>query len=92
MPPLKNEKEILGFIERLQYISRFIAKLTTICELIFKLLRKNQPIIWDDRCQMDFKTIKNYLMNSPVLQPPRPSKSLILYLAIEKEEVGAMLA
>ena len=41
MPPPKNEKEIRGFIGRLQYISRFIAKLTTICEPIFKLLRKN---------------------------------------------------
>ena len=30
-------------------------------------------------------------MNSPVLQPPRPSKILILYLAIEKEAIGAML-
>ena len=28
----KNEKEVRGFIGRLQYISRFIAKLTTICE------------------------------------------------------------
>ena len=45
MPPPKNKKEVRGFIGRLQYISRFIAKLTTICEPIFKLLRKNQPVI-----------------------------------------------
>ena len=50
MPPLKNEKEVRGFIGRMQYISRFMAKLTTICEPIFKLLRKNQPVIWDDKC------------------------------------------
>ena len=48
MPAPKTEKEVRGFIGRLQYISRFIAKLTTICELIFKLLRKNQPVVWDD--------------------------------------------
>jgi len=29
MPPPKNEKEIKGFLGRLQYISRFIAKLTS---------------------------------------------------------------
>ena len=91
MPPPKNEKEVRGFIGRLQYISRFIAKLTIICEPIFKLLRKSQPIIWDDRCQMAFETI-NYLMNPPVLQPPRPDKILILYLVIEKEAIEAMLA
>ena len=31
-------------------------------------------------------------MNPPVLQPPRLDKIIILYLAIEKEEIGAMLA
>ena len=41
---------------------------------------------------MAFETIKNYLMNSSILQPPRPSRSLILYLAIEKEAIEAMFA
>ena len=31
-------------------------------------------------------------MNPPVLQPPRLGKALILYLVIEKEAIGAMLA
>ena len=88
----RTEKEVRGFIGRLQYISRFIVKLTTICEPIFKLLRKNQPVIWDDKCQQAFETIKSYLMKPPVLQPPKPGKPLILYLAIEKGVIGAMLA
>ena len=67
MSELRIEKEVRGFIGRLQYISRFIAKLTTIYEAIFKLLRKNQPVIWDDKCQRAFKTIKSYLMKPPVL-------------------------
>ena len=37
----KTEKDVRGFIEKLQYISRFIVKLTMICDLVFKLLRKN---------------------------------------------------
>ena len=64
----------------------------TICESIFKLLRKNQPVIWNNKCQQAFEAIKSYLMNSPFLQPPKPRKSLILYLAIEKGVIGAMLA
>ena len=66
--------------------------MTTVCEPIFKLLRKNQPVIWDDKCQQAFEAIKNYMMNPPVLQPPKPKKPLILYLAIEKDVIGAMLA
>ena len=32
--------EIRGFLDRLQYINRFIAKLTDICEPIFHFQRK----------------------------------------------------
>ena len=45
MPAPKTEKEVRSFVGRLQYISRFIAKLTTVCEPVFKLLRKNQPVV-----------------------------------------------
>ena len=42
MPVPKIEKEIRAFGGRLQYLSRFIAQLTPICEPIFKLLRKER--------------------------------------------------
>ena len=41
IPVPKIEKEIRGFLGKLQFISRFIAKLTAVCEPIFKLLRKD---------------------------------------------------
>ena len=50
MPASRTEREIRGFLGKLQYISCFIAKLTDICEPIFCLLRKNQPIVWNDDC------------------------------------------
>ena len=50
MPPPKSEIEIRGFLGRLQYINRFIAKLTSTYESIFKLLRKNEPYAWSDEC------------------------------------------
>ena len=37
----KIEREIRGFLGRLQYISCFIARLIDTCEPIFRLLRKN---------------------------------------------------
>ena len=67
----RTEKEVRKFVGRLQYISRFIAKLTTICEPIFKLLRKNQTVIWDYECQQAFEAIKNYFMNPPVYPEAR---------------------
>ena len=41
MPAPRNEKEIRSFLGRLQYISRFIARLTDIYKPIFPLFRKN---------------------------------------------------
>src|SRR6187397_1486985 len=92
MPPPKTEKQIWGFIGRLQYISRFISKLTTICEPIFKKLKKNVPIIWEDECQKAFEKIKAYLGNPLVLAPALPGIPLRLYLTVTTETMRAMLA
>ena len=70
MPPPTTEKEVWGLLGRLQYISRFIAHLTPICEPIFKLLRKNAQISWSDECQVAFDKIKQLLIKPPVLVPP----------------------
>ena len=80
MPPPKSEKEIRGFLGQLQYISRFIAKLTSACEPTFKLLRKNEPQEWNDECQKAFELIKEYLLHPPILIPLKHRKPLLLYL------------
>ncbi|RVW88953.1 Retrovirus-related Pol polyprotein from transposon 17.6 [Vitis vinifera] len=77
---------------QLQYISRFIARLTDICEPIFRLLRKNQPTVWNDDCQFAFEKIKEYLLSPPVLVPPTPGRPLLLYLSVSDMALGCMLA
>lgn len=76
---------------KIQYVSRFIAKLTSMCEIIFKLLRKNKPIVWNEQCEEALEKIKQYLTNPPVMKPLRPGKPLILYLAVESKALWAML-
>ena len=49
MSPPHTETEIQGFLGRLQYINRFIVRLTNTCEPIFQLLRKKQPKVCDDQ-------------------------------------------
>ena len=82
MPAPMTEKEIRDFLGRLQYISRFIAKPVNICEPIFRLLRKNQPKVWNDDCQRSFEKIKDCLLSPPVLVPPIPGRPLLLYLSV----------
>ncbi|RVW85729.1 Transposon Tf2-12 polyprotein [Vitis vinifera] len=87
-----TEREVRGFLGRLQYISRFIARLTDICEPIFRLLRKSQPTVWDDQCQRAFERIREYLLSPPVLAPPTPGRPLLLYLSVSDVALGCMLA
>ena len=80
MPSPRTKRNIRGFLGRLQYISRFIAKLTDMCEPIFHLLRKNQPIVWNDDYQRAFEKSKECLLSPAVLVPPIPGHPLLLYL------------
>ena len=88
MPAPKTEKEVRAFLGKIQYISWFIAKLTSVCEPIFKLLRKDLPVEWNKQCQKAFDKIRGYLVKPLVLKHPRQGKPLVLYLAIEPEALG----
>ena len=92
MKPPRTKKEIQGFLGRIQYISRFIAQLTMICEPLFRLLKKEVPTEWNEQCQEAFKKIKNYLMKPPILVPLVPEKPLLLYLTTTDTTMGALLA
>ena len=63
-----------------------------ICEPIFRLLRKNQPTVWNDDCQLAFENIKEYLLSPSVLVPPMLGRPLLLYLSVLDMALGCMLA
>ena len=77
--------------KRLNYIAKFISQLTVTCEPLFKLLRKNQFIQWDDDCQVVFERIKQCLMNPPMLVPPVPRRPIIMYMTVLDESMGCVL-
>ena len=90
LPPPKNKTEVMSLLGRLNYISRFIAQLTTTCEPIFKLLKKNATVEWTEECGEAFERIKNYLSNPPVLVPPEPGRPLILYISVLDNSFGCV--
>ena len=46
-PEPRIEKQVRGFLGRLNYITRFISQLTATCEPLFRLLSKNQSVKWE---------------------------------------------
>ena len=92
MPAPRTEKDIKGFLGKLQYISRFIAKLIDICEPIFRLLSKNQPTVWNDDFQHACDKVREYLLSPPVLVPPTSGCPLLSYLSVSDMALGCLLA
>ncbi|GAU51646.1 hypothetical protein TSUD_414680 [Trifolium subterraneum] len=91
MPAPKTEKQVRGFLGRLNYISRFISHMTATCGPIFKLLRKDQGVVWTEDCQKAFDSIKEYLLEPPILIPPVEGRPLIIYLTVLEDSMGCVL-
>ena len=87
----RTKKEVKGFLGRLNYIARFISHLTATCEPIFKLLKKDQVVKWNDEFQATFDKIKEYLQEPPVFMPPVEGRQLIMYLTILENSMGCVL-
>ncbi|XP_038999487.1 uncharacterized protein LOC120125050, partial [Hibiscus syriacus] len=91
LPAPRTQKEVRGFLGRLNYIARFISQLTERCDPIFRLLRKNDSGEWSEDCREAFEAVKRYLSNTPILAPPIPGKPLILYLSVYDNSMGCVL-
>ena len=92
MLPPKNIKELRGLIWRLQFIRRFISQHSQRCQPFYKLLKGRAHFDWNNKCQHAFDEVKSYLSSPLVLKPPTPEKSLILYVLVIDNSIGAVLA
>ena len=91
MPVPHSEKEVRGFLGRLNYITRFISHLIATYVPIFKLLKKDQIVIWNDECQAAFDKIKEYLQETPILIPPVEGRPLIMNLTVLEKTMRCVL-
>ena len=87
----KTKKQVWSIIGRINYIAGLIAQLTTTCDPLFKLLKKDMKIEWTDKCHVAFDKIKQYLLNPLILVPSTLGHLLILYLAMQEASMGCML-
>ena len=83
----KIEKEVRGFLGRLNYIARFISHLTATCEPIFKLLKKDKVVKWNENFQATFDKIKSICKNLQLFSHVE-DMPLIMYLTVLENSMG----
>jgi hypothetical protein len=56
-----------------------------------RLLRKDVPFVWNEKCEKSFQELKRRLMAAPVLCLPEEGKTHALYTDASKEGLGVVL-
>jgi hypothetical protein len=83
--------EIRSFLGLAGYYRQFIKGFSTLATLMTRLLRKDTPFVWNDKCEKSFQELKKRLMTMPVLGLPKEGKACALYTDASKESLGAVL-
>jgi hypothetical protein len=87
----KNVKEIRGFLGMAGYYRRFIEGFSKIAGAMTKLLRKDLPFEWTEKCEQSFQELKTKLTTSPVLAVPENEKYYTVYYDASKNGLGCVL-
>ena len=62
-----NTKVLKSFLGAIHYLAKFLPKLSEKTDRLRKLLKKNEPWIWGQEQENDFKQIKQMLTEKPCL-------------------------
>lgn len=91
-PRPHNVKTIQQFLGLANYYRRFIKDFSKISQPINNLLKKNTKFNWTNECEEAFMTLKNCLIQPPILQYPDFEKEFILTTDASEFALGAVLS
>nr|XP_016509521.1 PREDICTED: uncharacterized protein LOC107826988 [Nicotiana tabacum] len=88
---LTNVKEVQRLTGRLAALSRFISRSSEKCHHFFSLLKKKKNFEWTPECRQALKDPKWYLSSPLLLSKLEEGEHLLIYLAVSKVAVRAVL-
>jgi hypothetical protein len=86
-----NKKDIMKLTGMMAALGRLISKLGEKGLPFFKLLNKADKFVWDDEGQKAFEALKESLTTPPVMTPPIPKETLLLYIFATTNVVSTVL-
>jgi hypothetical protein len=81
-----NKKDVMKLTGMMVALGRFISKLGEKGLPFFKLLKKADKFIWDDK-----ESLKESLTTPPIMTPPIPKETLLLYISATTNVVSTVL-
>ena len=91
MPPPTCKKQVQSFIEMVNYLSKFLARLSELTELIRDLSKDKVPFNWELEHQAAFKQIKKEIVRTHIPAYYNPKKETILQIDASIKGLGACL-
>jgi hypothetical protein len=91
MAKASNKKDVMKVTGMMEALSRFISKLGEKGLPFFKLLKKADKFVWDDEAQKAFEALKKSLTTPPIMTPPVPKETLLLYISATTNVVSTVL-
>ena len=91
LQPPTNVKGCKSFCGVVNYLSIFCRHLQKLLKPIYDLTKKGRPFVWQKEQQQAFDTIKERMINPPILYLPKPGGRFILYCDSSRTHTGSSL-
>jgi hypothetical protein len=86
-----GKKDVMKLTGMMATLGRFIRKLGEKGLPFFKLLKKSDKFKWTDEADQALEELKTFLTTPPVMVPPAPKETLLLYISASTQVVRAVL-
>jgi hypothetical protein len=86
-----NKKDVMKLARMMADLGRFIIKVGEKGLPFFKILKKADKFTWDDEAPKAFEALKESLMTRPIMTPPIPKETLLLYISATTNVVSTVL-
>jgi hypothetical protein len=81
----RNKKEIQSFLQKVNFLRRYILNYDELAKDITEMLKKDTEIKWGEKARNSFKTIKLAMTEVPILVSPNFSKEFLTFSFASEE-------